>query len=150
MTKIEKSVIINAPVEKVYDLAIDVDYFAKAQPPETETKNITKPEKPPKVGRTWKMRMKTGDQVYEWKNEITELEENKKIVGRQKGGPFKKLEWTQSFESSNGGTKYTIVTEYDLPLSFLGKIIDKIKIEKEMDKNFDHYIKKTKELIEKG
>jgi len=34
-------------------------------------------------------------------------------------------------------------------LSFLGKIIDKIKVEKEMRRNFDYYIKKIKELIEK-
>ena len=29
-------------------------------------------------------------------------------------------------------------------------IIDRLKVEREVDKSFDYYIKRTKELIEKG
>ncbi len=149
MAKINKSINIQAPIEKVFAFMTDPENFAKAQPPESETKIIAKPEGPPGVGRTWKMSMKAGGQIYKWDAKITEFMENQKVTGSQTGGPFKRLEWTQSFESINGSTKYSITSEYKMPYSMLGKIIDKLKVEKEMDKNFDYYIKKTKELIEK-
>jgi len=94
--------------------------------------------------------MKAAGQAYEWENEIIEVIENQKISARQKGGPFKKLEWTQTFEASNGATRFSFTTEYELPYSLLGMIIDRLKVEREVDKSFDYYIKRTKELIEKG
>ena len=150
LTKIDKSIVIHAPTEKVYAYIKDIDNFAKAQPPETETKVLSKPEGGPKVGQISRMSMKAGGQVYEWENEITEVTENKKMSAIQKGGPFKRLEWTQTCEPTNGETKYSLTCEYELPYSIVGKIIDKLKIEKEVDRNFDYYIKKTKELIEKS
>lgn len=150
MDKIDKSIVIQAPIEKVFEFVTKPENFAKAQPPEAGTKIITSPKGPPKVGNVWKMGMKAGGQAYEWENEVTEVIDNKKVSRRQKGGPFKKLEWTQSFEASEGGTRFSMKSEYEMPYSILGKIIDKLKIEKEMDKNFDHFMKKMKELIEKS
>ena len=150
MTKIEKSIIINAPIKKVFAFVTDPNNFARAQPPETQTKVLSRPEGPLAVGRSWRMSMKAAGQLYEWENEITEVIENQKVSGRQKGGAFKKLEWTQSFEPSDGSTKFSFAAEYEMPYSLFGKIIDKLKVEKETNKNFDYFIKKIKELIEKG
>jgi hypothetical protein len=48
-----------------------------------------------------------------------------------------------------GGTKATFVMDYDLPYSVLGKLIDKLRVSKEFDKNMEQAMKKLKEIAEK-
>ena len=150
MTRIEKSIVIEAPVEKVFDFVTDVDNFVKTQPPETETTVLSRDKGPDRVGRKAKVRAKAGGQVLEMEMETTELVKNKRHVVRQKSGALKKMEATDLFEPTEKGTKWTVILEYELPYSLLGKVVDKLKVRKDMEKSVDYSMKKTKELIEKG
>ncbi|UCE29234.1 MAG: hypothetical protein JSV85_00380 [Candidatus Bathyarchaeota archaeon] len=62
---------------------------------------------------------------------------------------MKKMLMTDTFEPTDGGTKWTLILEYELPYSLLGKLIDKLKFRKDIEKGSDYYVNKTKELIEK-
>lgn len=150
MTRIEKSIVIEAPVEKVFDFVTNFDNFAKTQPPEMEMTVLSRDKGPPdRVGFKVKVRGKFGGQVLEVEEEVTELVKNKRHVHRQKSGTLKKMEATNLFEPTEKGTKYTLIVEYELPYSLLGKIVDKLKVRKDMEKSLDYSMKKTKELIEK-
>ena len=149
MTRIERSIVIEAPVEKVFAFVNDFDNFIKTQPPEMEMEILSRDEGPQRVGFTLKVRTKVGDQVWELEVETTEFVENERLSMRQKGGPMKKFDMFDMFEPTDGGTKWTSILEYELPYSLLGKLIDKLKVRKDMEKGSDYYIKKTKELIEK-
>lgn len=149
MTRIEKSIEIEAPVEKVFAFVIDVENFAKTGPPETEMEILSHDEGPVRVGYTVKMRAKLGGNVIEVEDECTELVKNKKYSGRQKAGSLKKMEHTDLLEPTEKGTKLTRIMEYELPYSLLGKIIDKLKVHKDMEKATDYSAKKTKEFLEK-
>ncbi len=140
---------IEAPVEKVFAFVTDLDNFVKVNPPETEMKVLSRDEGPQRVGFTAKVRAKAGDQVWEVEVETTEFVKNKKQTVRQKGGAMKKMLMTDTFEPTDGGTKWTSILEYELPYSLLGKLIDKLKVHKELEKGSDYIVKKTKELIEK-
>jgi len=150
LTRIEKSIVIEAPVEKVFDFVADFDNFVKTQPPEMEMTVLSRDKGPYRVGFKVKVRAKLGGQVWEVEAETTELVKNKRHVVRQKGGALKKFEGTDLFEPTEKGTKYTLVLEYELPYSLLGKVIDKLKVRKDIEKGIDYTMKKTKELIEKG
>ena len=150
LTRIEKSIVIEAPVEKVFDFATDVDNFIKTQPPEMEMTVLSRDKGPDRVGSKGKVRAKFGGQVWEIEMETTELVKNKRRVMRQKGGALKKMEATDLFEPTEKGTKWTLVLEYELPYSLLGKIVDKLKARKDIEKSLDYSVKKMKELIEKG
>lgn len=149
MAKIERSIVIEAPVEKVFAFLTDFDNFVKLQPPEMEMEILSRDEGPQRVGYTVKARTKVGKQVWEFDFETTEFVKNKIYAGRQKGGPMKKLESKDWFEPADGGTKWTNVVEYELPYSILGKILDKLKMRKMMEKGADYNVKMAKELIEK-
>ena len=149
MTRVERSIVIEAPVEKVFAFVTDLDNFVKINPPETEMEILSRDEGPQRVGFTAKVRAKVGDQVWELEVETTEFVENKKHAARQKGGPMKKFDMLDTFETADGGTKWTSIVEYELPYSLLGKLIDKLKVQKDMEKGIDYSTKKTKELIEK-
>ena len=149
MTRIERSIVIEAPVEKVFAFVSDLDNFIKAQPPEMKMEVLSRDEGPQRVGFTVKARVKIGDQVWEVEVETTEFVENERVSMRQTGGAMKKMLMTDTFEPADGGTKWTAIVEYELPYSLLGKLIDKLKFRKDMEKSSDYYVNKTKELIEK-
>ena len=149
MTRIERSIVIEAPVEKVFAFVSDLDNFIKAQPPEMKMEVLSRDEGPQRVGFTVKTRVKIGDQVWEVEVETTEFVENERVSMRQTGGAMKKMLMTDTFEPADGGTKWTAIVEYELPYSLLGKLIDKLKFRKEIEKSSDYYVNKTKELIEK-
>ena len=149
LTRIEKSIVVEAPVEKVFDFATDFDNFVKTQLPEVEMTVLSRDKGPDRVGRKAKVRAKVGGHVLEMEMETTELVKNKRRVVRQKGGALKKLEATDLFEPTEKGTKWTLVLEYELPYSLLGKVVDKLKVRKDMEKSMDYSMKKMKELIEK-
>jgi len=150
LTRIEKSIVIEAPVEKVFDFVTDFDNFVKTQPPEMEMTVLSRDKGPNRVGSKAKVRAKAGGQVLETEAETTELVKNKRHVVRQKSGALKKYETTDLFEPTEKGTKWTTILEYELPYSLLGKVIDKLKVRKDIEKFMDYSRKKTKELIEKG
>ena len=80
MARIEKSIVINAPVEKVFAFVNDFDNFVKTQPPGVEMESLSQDEGPCRVGFKRKVRSKIGDQVLESEVEFTEFEENKKVL----------------------------------------------------------------------
>jgi uncharacterized membrane protein len=149
LTRIEKSIVIEAPVEKVFDFVTDLDNVVKNQAPETEVTLLSRDKGPDRVGFKAKVRAKFGDKVWESEVETTELVKNKRHVVRQKGGALKKMETTDLFEPTEKGTKWTAIMEYELPYSLIGKVVDKLKARKDMEKAMDYMMKKTKELIEK-
>lgn len=150
MTRIEKTIEINAPLEKVFTYVTDVENFVKDQPPEMEFQILRKDEGPLRVGFTATIRVKAGGNTWEVEDEATELVRNKKYAGRQKGGSFKKIEHTDLFEPAEKGTQWTSILEYELPNSVPGKIVDELMMRKDMEKFADYYAKKTKEELEKG
>jgi hypothetical protein len=62
---------------------------------------------------------------------------------------MKKMITTDTFEPTDGGTKWTNIVEYELRYSLLGKLADKANFHKALEKVFDYYVNKMKELIEK-
>ena len=56
MTRIEKSIEIGAPVEKVFAFVNDFDNFIKTQPPEMEMEVLSRDEGPNRVGHRTRVR----------------------------------------------------------------------------------------------
>jgi uncharacterized membrane protein len=83
-----------------------------------------------------------------WDAELAEIIENEKGSWRSTGGNFTGFGSTVLSPTKNG-TRVTIMIEYELPYSFLGKLIDKLSVHKELEKGFDDGLKKLKEIMEK-
>jgi hypothetical protein len=63
LAKIEKSIVIEAPVEKVFDFVTDFDNFLKASSPEIKMEVLSRDESPEKVGDIVMVKTEIGDQV---------------------------------------------------------------------------------------
>ena len=74
-------------------------------------------------------------QRQKWTMEVTEFVKNKKYVKRTVGASKTKMAFSCTFEPTAKGTKVTYDMEYEVPYSILGKLVDKLKVQKDMEKN---------------
>ena len=84
----------------------------------------------------------------EWDMEVTEFVKNKKMAMRTIGAS--KIKMTSSFalEPTAKGTTVTFSEDYELPYSVLGKLVDKVKVGKDMEKNITKMLENVKKALE--
>ncbi|MFB0557505.1 MAG: SRPBCC family protein, partial [Candidatus Bathyarchaeia archaeon] len=81
--------------------------------------------------------------------EITEYVENEKAIWRSTAGNFTAF-GTTTLTPTDSGTLLTFVIDYELPFSILGKIVDKIRVSKDIERSIEKGLKKMKETLEKS
>ena len=121
MTKIQYEVDINASVEQVFEYYTNPDNIKKAWPQdivkESESLSGSKNEE----GSEMKVKGEFMGREDEMILEVSDKEQNKRLVTEQKDGPFKSWISTQEFNPSNGqSTHIRHIIEYELPTT--GKI----------------------------
>ncbi len=150
MGKVEIVTEIEAPLEKVFSFNVDPKSMEKVGPEDYEAKVEITSDQPLGVGTTYHLSAIIAGQKMEGDIEIVELEENRKIVQRMIKGDLKKLEMTDVFEATDTGTSVTTTWEYELPGSVFGKIMDKLKVGKEIEDAARTGWQGAKEILEKG
>ena len=136
----EKSIEIKAPPEKVWSISSwerIPEYF------ETVKKVEWTSEEKNKIGATLHITGEVGGTKAEYDVEITELVENEKTAFRTTGGNIT-LSAHSILSPTKDGTKITYVEEYELPYSVLGKIIDKLRVRKAIEKDAERALEKLK------
>ncbi len=120
MPKIEKSITINAPLEEVFPYINDPNNFPEIWPSMVEVKEVN--QVPEGVGSSWKWVYKMAGMRFKGSSEVTEFFANHRIIYKHKGG----IAATSSVEVKpvDGGTKYTAVIEYTVPIPLLGKLAE--------------------------
>ena len=145
MARIETSIEINALPEKVWSL-VNWDRVPEYY------------ESIKKVTWTSKGRMEVGATVHvlsdiagvkgEWDAEITEYADNQSVSWRTtSGNPT--IIYHATLAPSKTGAKITTAFDYELPYSILGKIIDKLRVQRAMEKEAEKALQKMKVAAEK-
>ena len=145
MARIEKSIIINAPPEKIWYL---IDW--KRVPEWYESIK--------KVDWTSKGKMEVGATVHvlseiagvkgEWDAEITEFMDNQSVSWRTtSGNPT--IIYHATLNPAKTGSTVTTIFDYELPYSVLGKLIDKLRVHKALEKEAEAALLKMKGVAEK-
>lgn len=80
--------------------------------------------------------------------EITEVIKNEKGAWRTIGGNLTAFGFA-ALSSTKTGTKLTIMMDYELPHSVLGKIVNKLLVHKEFENSYKRDLKKLKDMLEK-
>ena len=144
MARIEKSIDINAPAEKIWGMLLWDrlsewlnGYSAKYT---SEYKD--------KVGATAHVTTNVAGLKSEWDVEMTEYIEYERATWRSTGGDVTAFGLT-TLEPTDMGTKLTFVINSELPYSILGKIIDRLLITRETEQGIEKGLKKLKSILEK-
>jgi len=149
MGRVESSVEIEAPIEKVFVYLSDPKNQEKIFV-DSDFKIEDVSEQPAGVGTRFRISAVIGGRNVKphW-HEIVEFEQNHRIVDSEvKGGVFKREDLTFAFETTDRGTKLTIVEDYEFPYSVLGKLIDKLMARKGFELWIHSGAQKAKEILE--
>ena len=146
MTKMTKSIEVAASPEKVFAFLTDIEKLNEIAKGDVEFKQTSKG--PWKVGTTIHWISKQSGSHMEADMEVTEFEKNKKATISTVKTSKLKLKQTCTVEPTEKGTKLTYIADYTMPYSILGKIIDKLKVQKDTEKSIDRQLMDAKKALE--
>jgi uncharacterized membrane protein len=143
MERLEKTVVINAPVEKVFSYLEDPNNGPEWIPGMVETREVTGSG----VGKHYHWTYKMAGMRFDGETTITEQVENERIVYESKGG-ISSI-WTHTFQPSDSGTRFKMAIEYTIPVPVLGKLAEKLVL-KRNEREADLAMENLKERLEGG
>jgi coenzyme Q-binding protein COQ10 len=118
MARVERSITINAPVEKVFAYIEDPINELEWIPSLVEVQDVA--GQGAETHFRWAYKM--AGMRLEGEGTNTEYIPNERIVTQSKGGIVST--WTLTFEPHDGGTKLNLVIEYTIPVPVLGKLAE--------------------------
>jgi uncharacterized membrane protein len=117
MLQFQKSIVIHAPVQQVFDYVADWSHLATIWPSLIE---VTDLKRPPSGGGTFKYAYKMLDLRLEGRGEDTEYVAKERIVTRMTGDLEATI--TFRFEPIGATTKVQFTCEYTVPAALLRKV----------------------------
>ena len=156
MGRVEKSIEIRAPPEKVWEmLALDrfqewEEEMQKGLTSLQYTSEVRTPKDKYKMGASGHMNIKEMVMGGEYDFEVTESLENEKITYHVKKSKTNRTMGiiTLILEPVDDGTKFTYVYDYFMPWGILGKVLDKVTY-RSSEKMQEKWLKKLKSILEK-
>ena len=111
MAKVEKTITINAPVEKVFGYVSVKTNLPDIWPSMEEAKEV---QSLPNGGNSFRWVYKMASVKFEGTSEDIEYIVNQRIVSKTKGGIDSTITWT--FKPEVGGAKVSFDYEYTVPI----------------------------------
>ena len=144
MAKVSSSILINKPIEEVFDFTASPFNGPKFIPNLAENTNI-KPEKPG-IGQTFDWHFNMLGVSLRGKAKVTEFEKLSKVVIETNGNT--KTTWVYSFEKDNSSTKVSVDVEYEIHEDVLRKLVDKMIVDKINQRSAQQMLENLKTILE--
>jgi uncharacterized membrane protein len=141
MAKVERSITINAPVEKVFNYIDDPLNQLEWVPSTMEITDVSGSG----VGQHYRWTYKMAGVLLKGETTVTEHLPNERIVTQIKGGVTST--WILSFKTQDGGTMMELDIEYTIPIPVIGKLAEKIVL-KRNEREADLAMANVKEKME--
>jgi uncharacterized protein YndB with AHSA1/START domain len=122
MAKIEKTIAINAPVEKVFAYIGDPMSMLEYLPEMVEVKDVALTEQGVESRYRWTYKL-VGIR-FEGESVVTEFVPNRRRVSETRRGIVST--WAWGFEPRDGGMKLSLIMEYIIPVPVLGKLAEAV------------------------
>ena len=143
MTKVERSIIINATPEVVEEIYNDIDrlpeWFGGIE-------KAVADEIYPNAGGKVNLTYKAAGITFETTNTVLEYEYARlarfKLEGMMTGN------YEETLEPVEGGTRFTYKFDYEMPGGGVGKVVDRLFVEKMNVKNLEDSLRNLKALAE--
>jgi hypothetical protein len=147
MPKVESVVEIDAPTDKVWDILTDTAYIVKLF---RDAVGVTvDPPGRSFVGQKYHLIGKVGRRRIEIFLQVAELVPKTKVVTTQSpGGLFKSFRQETLLRPGAGVTVAKTTFEYELSLGYIGRVLNRILVERLVGDNLTSYSGTLKELSE--
>ena len=147
MPRIEQSVTINAPVDRVYEIARDVESFPEFM---EDLQSLTVKERSDDGNRTvtdWVGLIREFKMTVKWTQEDLWNPSTHRDEFRLIKGDMDSMSGYWQFTEENGATRFDSVTEYEYNVPLIGPMI-KALIKKKMAQNLDATMQAIKSRAE--
>ena len=144
--KIQRSVDIEAPPEKVWPLLVEPEKILKWF--NLLQKFEYTGDKRGGVGTTFYYEEKSSGQLMKLNYVVTEWEENKKLAFGVTSGSLKKDDQVWSIEATPAGSRFTMFEDLEMPMGIIGKIIGALFGGMMIGKNIEKILGNLKKLAE--
>lgn len=142
MATIEKSIVIEAPVEQVFEYLTDPEHLPEIWPSMVEVRDV---ETLPNGGHRYHWVYSMAGKRFEGDSETVEIEPNSHFLSKTTGGIPAAFDYT--FTPENGHTKIDVKTDYELPQSLLGKLAEPF-LRKLNERESDTFLANLKDRLE--
>ncbi len=145
MPRVENSLVINAPVEKVFVTAKDVEQI----PPHTSNvKSVVVQERDGnRVITAWTAFVPDFKITVNWTEEDIWDDESKECTFRLKKGDYAALSGKWTFREVEGGTEFSSVLDYEYNVPLIGALIQGL-IQRIVKENMDEILGSVKKRLE--
>lgn len=147
MSTLHNEIIINAPLEKIWNILETPDLLEKYDPTIKESKLVSTEKNGPGAKR--KIKMLDGKNWFEEK--ITDYRPNDLITYQLTACsfPIKGLKHSYRFEKTMSGIKVKQTMEYQVKFGLLGQLMDKMIMKKQFDSGIKKFFGGLKQFAEK-
>jgi ribosome-associated toxin RatA of RatAB toxin-antitoxin module len=148
MTTLYNEIIINAPIEKIWEALSDIENLDKFDPTVKISTALT--PKRNGIGAKRKVEMKDGKNWFE--DIVVEFQPNQALTYQliNCSFPVKGLRHSYSFEKKEAYVKVKQVIQYRIKFGFLGKILDTLMIRRQTEKGIRKFFEGLKSYAERN
>ena len=146
MASIERSVFINAPIEKVFDFMAEPNTTLMWVHNLAEVKDRSAGAAG--LGTTYREAMKGPGGVKMWSLTRISKYERPNSLDFESTSAGMRLTFAHRLEPKDNGTLVTEIGDYTMPWGFLGKAINKLFMGKYVTGNVEHTVEKLKAVME--
>jgi uncharacterized membrane protein len=144
MARIKKDILINVPLQQVFDSLYDFESIPQWMVGMEKVRNISPGGRGAGSSFEWTYNM-VGVK-FDGSSRIVSLEPLREAIVESTGGIDSTWTWTYATEGE--GTRLTCDMEYRVPGAGLGKIADKLVVERTNTKNMEKSLTNLKALLE--
>ena len=145
MPRVECSIIINGPIEKVYECAKDVESFPEYMP---DVKNIQILERDgARVITEWTASIPDFGMTVKWTEEDIWDDEAKRCDFKLVKGDYASYSGNWTFTEVDGGVRFDSVVDYEYDVPLIGALIKGL-IQRKVKENVDKILEAVKKKVE--
>lgn len=140
---IEKSIVIDAPIERVFGIAAQVERIPEWFPIDVRNSSVKVAEK----GGTYEWTYTMLGMKFDGKGEFVEVTPGERVYLKTEGGIPSTFDYRYAREG-DAKTRVSVTIDYEVPGKLLGKIADKLIVERVNENTAEHALKNLKSLCE--
>jgi ligand-binding SRPBCC domain-containing protein len=141
--------LVNTSIEKAWDFFSKPGNLSTITPPEMDFR-LTTPIDEPKMyaGQiiTYKV-SPTGRFRINWVTEITQVDEGRMFIDEQRFGPYSFWHHRHIFTENESGVEMTDIVTYKIPFGFIGRIANRLFIQKKLRQIFDYRFSSVEKIF---
>ena len=149
MHKLERTTLVDAPIDEVAPFFSDPQNLAKLTPKSMGFKIVYIDELPIKPGFRIEYTIRIMGLPIKWVTRIPVYDPPHRFVDIQAKGPYKTWRHEHSFEDLGGQTLMRDRVRYELPFGILGEVVHALIVERQVREVFDYRAGKIRKLFSK-